>query len=1379
MPSSGAPHDYVRRPRRFFYTGLSLTPQDALPDGKVAYIRNMRSYQEGTLTVRDGTQPLVTGLGGAIHTLVRLNDSTPAASASPEIRLIGVGGTVARNVVGASMAAAVASGFSGDPLTAIVATPTWATSPYVYLGDASQQRKINHAGTAYTLGVNAPATPPTAVLAAPQRTALQDAASGFWTSYGGQSAPVAPTFTPVTSRVATTVAQYLPDGVEPGMASFVLESFDNVVTGMLLTLGAETCIVHAIHPPVSPTTIAGILYDSGTTGWCTIQPTGGFEAGQTEPVDTEVIQHRYTNLTTPIPPKLTVTRTVDFPVDSLVQLNGGEIVRIASVSVGTDGVTAFRCQTLGTYAAGATITGLASLRAYVTGAHAIAEAVTASQTTVTITATDLETPVVGGFQTAIAPPAAWGRIGARASAPDDLIRINIRISQMGYVEGVRLMLDLKPDPTMASEPYTSDYLFYEWRASDLVAAIQAQTEIATQNIVDSQSVAVQRGQTETQYIDQFGNQSGPFVPAPGTAGRHRPRNPGPAGSPGSGRTGRFALNRDGSVPMSHGISRQLALGNNVWMTLECRMSDLTRVGTDTTLTLQGIENAAIYLQSKGWIEPITFDIGDAYVTGGYGPDAGVTLPPYVYRYRYRSTTTGERSNPSPPMRAGVTPRRQRVSLTVTPSTAAQIDVIDLYRFGGALARWTYVGTIGNSAPTYNDDTADPQIDGGETLELDRYACWPVAGAPASGTCTVAGTSVVWVSGDAFDTAWPADTLVTINGRTTTLYAPPSAATRLELADNVGEGTAVAFSVPSPIRMQTPLPAIWGGAFNNVWFHFACGSTRDPGVLYWSNGNDPDSASDTNFLRVTTASEPLMGGYFDDGQCYVFSTNRLFRIVPTFGDPTTPFRVVETACTKGLWSRWAFCVSPFGTFFLAADGIYLTAGGSEALPIIDPDLRVLFPQDGGGEPETIRGIVPPDMAVPHGLRLAFVDNYLYFDFQDLDGTFRTLVYEPLYKRWSHDVYPSAYSGARVRLQEPGQADRQHLIGTGAGVVYDVRSDQITDDVHTLPWAVWTPWEHGDDPRANKQWGDAVLDAHPGGALGGITCTPVTANGNLLHDPTTVGIEGTYRDTFQIEINDGIGPWARNFGLQISGTCETCDDQRPLLYLWEPSFLHKGIIVGRRATDWDDLGYKGAKYVQGIMIRANTFGADKCVAVEYDSPNGDPTTALILTLNHDGEQTKAYPIDAEGWAPFVGELVRLRGVDDEEWTLLDWRWVWEPAPEAATQWETQETTFDAPGYLTVHDGVIAYAAPAQVTLTIWHDAVSTSYTLPATTNGAYARQYLRCVAAKGKAVKFRWTSTQPFRLFKRDCALRVQPWGQLGGYLVQSPFGGPHRVDGAGI
>ena len=333
-----------------------------------------------------------------------------------------------------------------------------------------------------------------------------------------------------------------------------------------------------------------------------------------------------------------------------------------------------------------------------------------------------------------------------------------------------------------------------------------------------------------------------------------------------------------------------------------------------------------------------------------------------------------------------------------------------------------------------------------------------------------------------------------------------------------------------------------------------------------------------------------------------------------------------------------------------------------------------------------------------------------------------------------------------------------------------------------WAIWTPWAHGEDPRAFKQWGDAILDFNPGGSVNGILVTPVLANGNTALATRTVGMGGTVRDTYLIEVgtdSGGDGELSRNCGLWIEGAVQACDIQRPIFYLWEPSFLWKGVSIARRATDWEDLGYKGAKFVQGVVIRANTYGNDKTVQVQYDSLNTTPQVALSLSLLHDGERTIAYPLAAAGWTPFIAELVRLQGADDNDWTLLDWRFIWEPAPELATHWETQYTTFDYPGFSHVHDGIVAYQSTADVDWFIeYQDGSSATYTL---TNSAGAYRRIRQItqAQKGKAVRFRWTSDEPFRLFKRDCSVRVQGWGLSGGYQIMNPFGGPSRDDGAGI
>jgi hypothetical protein len=93
---------------------------------------------------------------------------------------------------------------------------------------------------------------------------------------------------------------------------------------------------------------------------------------------------------------------------------------------------------------------------------------------------------------------------------------------------------------------------------------------------------------------------------------------------------------------------------------------------------------------------------------------------------------------------------------------------------------------------------------------------------------------------------------------------------------------------------------------SVAYMFACGGSLRPGTLYFTKGNNPDSAPDTNQIEVTSPSEPLQNGCIVNGFAQVFSTDRawiapselveLVRLglsglgangyVPLFGEPLT-------------------------------------------------------------------------------------------------------------------------------------------------------------------------------------------------------------------------------------------------------------------------------------------------------------------------------------------------------------------------------------------------------------------------------------------------------------------------------------------------------------
>jgi len=69
--------------------------------------------------------------------------------------------------------------------------------------------------------------------------------------------------------------------------------------------------------------------------------------------------------------------------------------------------------------------------------------------------------------------------------------------------------------------------------------------------------------------------------------------------------------------------------------------------------------------------------------------------------------------------------------------------------------------------------------------------------------------------------------------------------------------------------------------------------------------------------------------------------------------------------------------------------------------------------------------------------------------------------------------------------------------------------------------------------------------------------------------------------------------------------------------------------------------------------------------------------------------------------------------------------------------------------------------------------------ASTSGVFLKQYFIPPAVKAKLVSFSLTSSAPFRLYVKDCEMRIKPWGSNEPYKVVKPFGGPSIEAGAVI
>jgi hypothetical protein len=272
-------------------------------------------------------------------------------------------------------------------------------------------------------------------------------------------------------------------------------------------------------------------------------------------------------------------------------------------------------------------------------------------------------------------------------------------------------------------------------------------------------------------------------------------------------------------------------------------------------------------------------------------------------------------------------------------------------------------------------------------------------------------------------------------------------------------TGIPFFLNQATLLAQPLSALWGPfAEGTAAFCFGCGDTFQPGVLFITNGNNPDAASDTLQIEMTSPSEPLINGCMYDGLPFVWTSERLFRLEPNLGVAvTTPtlldpnaaqlFIPREVPGTKGLFAQWCFCVGD-AMYSRGKDGIYASNGSSSA-SITDKDLYLLFPHDGQpGQSVTIGSYTfqPPDDTQLQKQRLCFYDQFLYFDYVDVTGAQRTLVYDPITDIWGPDDYTPQVS---VHYGDEGKGVHNMILGAIDGRAY-LNTGLV--DGNLLPFAV---------------------------------------------------------------------------------------------------------------------------------------------------------------------------------------------------------------------------------------------------------------------------------------------------------------------------------------
>lgn len=1447
--------DYTR-PGRLEFTARGVdvnTPVDRLAErGKFPLLLNVVVNTDGSVEPRAGLVDRFSGGGGygpivnktPVHSARRLNDSSSGTRLWSV--LYGVGDTLAleRSAAPGTLTA-VNSGYSGNPLAISIYRPPRSTQPWLYVGDSTKMRKVSEAGTVHSIGLPAPTFEPRVIV----DSGAFKTVDLFETSPGGWVASATGTVAGLTpgKRVNTTITAVLYEVGSIGGVTLIRPAaiaginVDCVIGVTYSGPTVTTILVTQVNRPTAALAIAtnGILYDSGSTGLCSV-------------------------VLTVSPPEITVD-------SMLFNSTRSEYARVRSCNLGPNESRSYRISTTSTWVAGDTVTAVASFVCHTfEGAFFAAADVLVSEA-LRFTVTGPGTSTVTYTRT-VALDLTSIPTTSTTSAPsslDDFLCIALRFDSPQFITEVKVLLDCDA----ATNDFTQNYFYRAISSSDLTAVTQG-----TQSVLDNR-----RTQVERRVLDVYGGRPRKLPFDPQNPGNQEGGGPlgynqdagqfdAPAANDITDQGASGVLGGGNGGINSQTARNQAAAGANQWSQISFRLQDMQRIGNDES---RGFANIAAIRIEVVATSGLLFDADSWILRGGYAPDVVDVESGYQYAYRARVSSTGTVSDISPLSRGPAYASRQAVYVGLQQYTAvAEVDYLDVFRIGGALEVPSYIGTVANSASpffsdTISDNAAFARSTASGTFDPDDpdIQPWPIIGLPVSGTTTVVSGTTIGSSA-AFPASLLPGTSLLVGGIPTLLYRVISTS-RYEVDTNLGALGTVRWEINEPVIPSQPLPVLFGPFHDHL---LACGDDRNPGSFYYTKAKQVDSTSRRRRVEVTDNSDPLLNGFVFNGRAGIFSSQCLYYIEYNPSDPFGPFSAQESPNVQGLYAKWAIAVSRRrGVAWLASDGVYIMEGGG-AKNLTDRDLRPLFPY-AGRQGVATNGIAAPYMPNPVGaeevyLRLAFDENdNLRFVYRNSSGSLFCLLYDFTLEGWFPLIYTKPVT---FFYAEEGRGVRNLITGSSespTGHIYNVggASDDGTDAGSSISCRVRTPSMDFGDPRSQKQFGDVEVDLDPGNAT--ITVTPGFDNYATTVVPTTLAGSGRTNPPTLIDLSTGSGQFARNIALDFAWTNGA--NQRPRLYLWEPSYIPHPEDLLRRATDYDAMGTT-AKYVRGVWIEADTASVARTVVLEYTGDDGVVNTFTIPGVTHPVKSTIYYPIST----PFYALNTRLHPSDAAKWKLYGYRldqdaappystepsawvdggeigmkflqgvvidcdtknssvsfeirgdnnvllytipaitanirsqiavpllpavrthvmrliplsparvfgvrWDYQHDSEIVTYYEGQETSFDLPGYKHVRELFVAYAgASSPLTLTLYADGVAIAGIPALPVSASYVRYRILIPATKCKAIKAVLSSAATFRLYSKDCSIYYKGWGENGEFHIGELFGTQHRDRGVAV
>lgn len=149
---------------------------------RLTRMTNLIRDEEGRLATRPGLRRIAWAAGARVHSLATVQ---AALAGGESYRFAGIDSGLYRGLGG--LLAAVATGFSGQPLSLVTGHPPLSGDSWLYVGDAAQMKKVRvRDGLALPIGLRAPVAPAVAVAGSDNVTAVEpcDTAVG-WTGNAG------------------------------------------------------------------------------------------------------------------------------------------------------------------------------------------------------------------------------------------------------------------------------------------------------------------------------------------------------------------------------------------------------------------------------------------------------------------------------------------------------------------------------------------------------------------------------------------------------------------------------------------------------------------------------------------------------------------------------------------------------------------------------------------------------------------------------------------------------------------------------------------------------------------------------------------------------------------------------------------------------------------------------------------------------------------------------------------------------------------------------------------------------------------------------------------------------------------------------------------